>query len=78
MTDQELQAAQASQADWYARAEARGVTADHVRPGVELDTWAALNPGADWAAGEDNAARWTQEMKDAEAAQAADADAAVA
>lgn len=55
MTDQELQAAEASRTDWYARAEARGVTADHVRPGVELDTWAALNPGTDWAAGEDRA-----------------------
>jgi hypothetical protein len=56
MTDQEMQAAEASQDDWYARAEALGVTADHVRPGVELDTWAALNPGADWAANEDRAA----------------------
>lgn len=55
MTDQELQAAEASRTDWYARAEARGVTADHVRPGVELDTWAALNPGTDWAANEDSA-----------------------
>jgi hypothetical protein len=56
VTDQEMQAAEASRTDWYARAEARGVTADHVRPGVELDTWAALNPDADWAANEDRAA----------------------
>lgn len=59
MNDQELQA-EASLNDWYARAEALGVTADHVRSGVELDTWAALNPGADWAANEDNAAELTR------------------
>lgn len=51
MTDQELQTAvKASRADWYARDEALGVTAP------AADSWAARNPGADWAANEDTAA----------------------
>lgn len=76
MTDQQLQAAEASLADWYARAEALGVTADHVRPGVELDTWAALNPGSDWAANEDRAAELARHPD--QAAQSADDTADVA
>lgn len=50
--DQELQdRVEASRASWYERAAAAGITAPPA-----ADSWAALNPGADWAAGEDRAA----------------------
>jgi hypothetical protein len=55
MTDQELNArVEASRADWYARAAELGITTAGTEVPV-ADTWAALNPGADWAANEDRA-----------------------
>lgn len=77
MTNQELNArVEASRADWYARAAELGITSAGAEVPV-ADTWAALNPGADWAANEDRAAELAHFQAD-QAAHYADADADVA
>ncbi len=57
MTDEEIEAAvAASRGDWYARAVALGVEIGHnPTTATAADSWATLNPGADWAASEDAA-----------------------
>jgi hypothetical protein len=77
MTGQELNArVEASRADWYARAAEAGITTAGAQAPV-ADTWAALNPGANWATGEDRAAELAHVQGD-QAAHYADADVDVA
>lgn len=61
-------AVEASRANWYARAAQLGVTTFSPTPPAELDTWAARNPGGEWAANEDVVARFESDAaRDAEA-----------
>jgi hypothetical protein len=76
MTDQELNVrVEASRANWYARAAELGITTAGTQVPV-ADTWAALNPGTDWAANEDRAAELARQPD--QAAHYTDADTDVA